>query len=118
MLPPMRRWFAILLLVLLPLQSLWAAAAPYCEHEENPESMHVGHHTHEHHASEADQDSSNGPAANHTDCHVCQGTGGALSAPLVATGLDGYFGPLPACDTTLPAPPVSLPERPNWARLA
>ncbi|MDO8942016.1 MAG: DUF2946 family protein [Desulfobacterales bacterium] len=118
MLIPMRRWLAILLLVFLPLQSLWAAAAPYCAHEETPKSMHLGHHAHEHQESQADQDSSDGPAATHTDCHVCHGAGGALPSPLVATGQLGHFELLSAWDTTLPAPPVSLPERPNWVRLA
>lgn len=118
MLAPMRRWLAILLLVFLPLQSLWAAAAPYCAHEEKPKSAHLGHHAHEHQESQVDQDSSDGPAASHTDCHVCHGGGGALPAPFVATGMDGQFGPHPALSTTLPTPPASFPERPNWARLA
>lgn len=114
----MRRWFAILLLLLLPLQSLWAAAAPYCAHEESPKSMHVGHHAHEHQGSETDQDSSNGPAASHADCHVCQGAGGAIAQPLVPSGQAGHSAILPAWGFALPTPPVSLPERPNWPRLA
>ncbi len=46
--PPMRRWLTVLLLVLLPLQFVWAAAAPYCQHEESAEARHIGHHEHEH----------------------------------------------------------------------
>jgi mono/diheme cytochrome c family protein len=118
MLIPMRRWLAILLLVFLPLQSLWAAAAPYCAHEETPKSMHLGHHAHEHQETQPEPDSSDGLGAAHTDCHVCHGAGGALPGPSLATVQVGHFGPLTAWDTALPAPPVSLPERPNWARLA
>lgn len=114
----MRRWFAILLLMFLPLQSLWAAAAPYCAHEESPKSMHVGHHAHEHQDSDADQDSSNGPAASHADCHVCHGAGSAIAGTLVASGQARNFAVLPVWGVALPTPPVSLPERPNWARLA
>ena len=114
----MRRWLAILLLVFLPLQSLWAAAAPYCEHEETTKSMHLGHHAHEHQESQVDQDSSDGPAASHTDCHVCHGAGGAVPATLEDLTQAVPQGPAPILAMSLPTPPVSLPERPNWARLA
>jgi len=42
--------FAVLLLV-LPFQMIWAAAAPYCAHETNTSaSKHFGHHEHRHQA--------------------------------------------------------------------
>lgn len=44
----MRRWLLTFLLVLLPLQFVWGAAAPYCKHEESPAVQHVGHHEHRH----------------------------------------------------------------------
>ena len=37
----------ILLMVLLPVQFAWSAAAVYCQHEKGG-SLHFGHHTHEH----------------------------------------------------------------------
>ncbi|MEJ5896370.1 hypothetical protein WIT60_05885 [Aquabacterium sp. G14] len=47
----MRRWFAIFLLVLMPLQAVWSAAVPYCQHESAPsQSRHLGHHQHHDHA--------------------------------------------------------------------
>lgn len=47
----MRRWFSILLLVLLPIQFSWAAAAAYCEHESGARADHFGHHEHDHQGS-------------------------------------------------------------------
>lgn len=45
----MRRFFLILLVLLLPLQSAWAAATAYCRHEQRPAATwHPGHHQHEH----------------------------------------------------------------------
>ena len=114
----MRRWFAILLLVLLPLQALWAAAAPYCEHEESPASMHIGHHTHEHQGPDQDLSGPDGLGASHADCHVCHGAGGAVAAPLVASAQGGGHATLPGLGMSLPTPPVFPPDRPNWARLA
>ena len=36
-------------LAFMPLQSIWAAAAGYCSHEETPGAAHFGHHVHRHH---------------------------------------------------------------------
>ncbi|MBO9687583.1 MAG: hypothetical protein J7598_13330 [Mitsuaria chitosanitabida] len=44
----MRRWLTLFLLVLMPLQFTWGAAAVYCQHEPAPETRHFGHHTHQH----------------------------------------------------------------------
>ncbi|MCG5260517.1 cobalt-zinc-cadmium resistance protein [Cupriavidus gilardii] len=47
----MRRFFLILLVMLLPLQSVWAAATAYCQHEQRPTAQwHLGHHQHQHRA--------------------------------------------------------------------
>ncbi|MGE5453202.1 MAG: hypothetical protein ACM3VZ_15330 [Acidobacteriota bacterium] len=42
----MRRWIAILMLVVLPLQLSWAVAATYCMDEEGAGAQHFGHHFH------------------------------------------------------------------------
>lgn len=111
----MRRWFAILLLVLLPLQAIWAAAAPYCELEQaQAASKHFGHHEHEHQDADVGQDESSGK-----DCHVCHGSttalvvGAAISAPRLGATHSSI-----SEATALPAPPLTRPERPNWQRLA
>jgi hypothetical protein len=44
----MRRIALILLMLLLPLQSIWAAAANACPHERMSASKHVAGHAHEH----------------------------------------------------------------------
>lgn len=104
----MRRWLALLLLVWLPLQSLWAVAAPYCQHDSQHESQHepasvsaavqhLGHHDHDHAAHgpapESALDSALDPGVDpanpanpvdtgaphdHAHCHGCQGHCAAL----------------------------------------
>ena len=60
----MRRWFAILMLALLPLQFSWAAVAAYCGHETGQHAEHLGHHEHRHaDQAKADQDSAPSTAA-------------------------------------------------------
>lgn len=44
----MLRWLTIVLLFVLPVQFAWSAAAAYCQHEQVPAKMHIGHHSHEH----------------------------------------------------------------------
>ena len=45
----MRRFVAILILCVLPLQWSYAAVAEYCQHEEVVSAQdHVGHHAHKH----------------------------------------------------------------------
>ncbi len=114
----MRRWFAVLLLMLLPLQAVWAAAAPYCAHEEDPATMHVGHHSHEHQGAQQDDNGSEAPAGSHADCHVCHGAGAAVGTQLADASHGAYRGPVPTWVKALPAPPVSRPDRPDWSRLA
>jgi len=64
-----KRLFLVLLLGLLPLQSVWAAAARYCAHEADP-AQHFGHHGHEHAgAQQASPDTQ--PAEDDADCSVC-----------------------------------------------
>lgn len=126
----MRRFVALLLLVLLPLQAVWAAAAPYCQHESDATSPHIGHHQPEHaHATAADAaDAANaadalpaqgGDAPNpHSDCHTCHG--GSVLAHEVSPVqvMSATAPPVPALAQGLPAPPTERPERPKWPALA
>ena len=118
----MRRWFAVLLLMLLPLQAVWAAAPPYSAHEEDPAAMHVGHHAHSHQDAQQDaqqeDDSSEATAGSHADCHVCHGAGAVVSTQQADASHGAYRGPLPMWVKALPAPPVFTPDRPNWSSLA
>ncbi len=66
-----------MLVVLLPFQSVWAAAAPYCAHESTPQAAaHFGHHEHQHAGAAADADAAGG---YHADCDACHL---GVSAPL------------------------------------
>ena len=120
----MRRWLAILLLVLLPLQFSWAAVADYCMHESGAAADHVGHHDHADHrhgASAGDKDKSDGSASTAADfdCGHCHGhCAGMLDVPVgLKTNALGSAPPglaeAPSSEH-LPA----QPERPQWARLA
>jgi hypothetical protein len=134
----MRRWIALFLLCWLPLQSLWAAAAPYCQHagqhagqmegqiqgqhEQPRQTTHLGHHQHEHSGlSDADVPSSDGqtPNVDHADCHACHGHCAAVPQATDLTALGKpHEGLMPTDDAKVPAAPVALPDRPNWSSLA
>lgn len=123
----MRRFVALLLLVLLPLQAIWAAAAPYCQHEAEAASRHIGHHQPEHsHAPAADAadvhgtpgDQDGDAASTHTDCHTCHG--GMVLAHEVRPlqMMPAGTQPEPTAVHGLPAPPTERPDRPSWPALA
>jgi hypothetical protein len=123
----MRRWLAILLLVVLPTQMSWAAVAAYCAHESGAAADHVGHHDHAAHAhasspldapdaSSNDVDTASGADA---DCGHCHGqiTGmlwseenPALKRPPSAPGA--------AVEFPCAAHAAAQPERPQWRPLA
>jgi hypothetical protein len=72
----MRRALFLLMLVILPLQSVWAAAASYCRHETGLAAKHYGHHDHQHRQTNAggksDQKPGTAPTLGvDTDCSVC-----------------------------------------------
>ncbi len=83
----MKKFFLLLLLLVLPLQMSWAAASAYCLHEEGKAARHLGHHSHQHQASaddEAQPDAGKDIKAKgqpHSDCHVCHGIGHAWLPP-------------------------------------
>ena len=131
----MRRLVALLLLVLLPLQAVWAAAAPYCQHEGDAASRHIGHHQPEHahtsvgNATDAIQDDAHGApgepdtpgegaASAHSDCHVCHGGSVLTHEVRLVQAMSASAPPVPALAQGLPAPPTERPERPKWSALA
>ena len=66
----MRRFLTILLLVLLPLTTAFAAAAGYCQHQkESPQAAHFGHHMH-HHDRSVDKSTDTGAQLD-PDCGFC-----------------------------------------------
>ena len=137
----MRRFLAIFLLALLPLQFSWAAVASYCEHETQG-SGHFGHHDHGH-AHHAGAISDAGPAADLTadasptpdetgsaegdkapgamdlDCGHCHGTCSAmLTWPLGMPVVPSTAPPNATLDETGGAQAPTRPERPQWLSLA
>ncbi|MBN8475738.1 hypothetical protein [Sulfuritalea sp.] len=66
----MRRFLALLLLVLLPLNAAFAAASGYCQHQkESSQAAHFGHHMHQHDRS-ADKSNDTGTQVD-PDCSFC-----------------------------------------------
>lgn len=110
----MRRFILVFMMLLLPLQWSWAAAASVCGHESG--NAHFGHHEHQHagdvQAGDA-QDLAAEPPGEHPDCHSCHGVGAACIAradkPLMAW-LSGTL--LPEYGRALPEPPVESFLRP------
>lgn len=74
---PMRRLCLLLLLFVLPFQSVWGVAVPYCAHETQPSaSKHFGHHEHQHQADDAatapaDDGGAVPGGAYDVDCAIC-----------------------------------------------
>ena len=109
---PMSRMLALLLILLLPVQSGWAAISSACADVDIVGASHFGHHDH-HDASAQDDPRSPDAADAHLDCPTCHGTGTAVPfewrpAPMAqAPRLDTEF--LPAAQ---PQPPPGWPLRP------
>lgn len=129
----MRRFVALFLLVLLPLQAIWAAAAPYCQHEGEAASHHIGHHQPEHrHATGADAPDAHGApvdagdhgdhgdeaSSTHSDCHVCHSGTVLVHEVRLVQAMPASTPPAPTLTQGLPAPPTERPERPKWPALA
>lgn len=74
----MRRYFLILVLLILPVQFSWAAAARYCQHETASAPWHPGHHEHRHQTAESKPDFEKKSVLD-TDCGVCH----IVSAPFM-----------------------------------
>lgn len=115
----MRRWLAILMLVLLPAQFSWAKLAAYCMHESGSSAWHLGHHDKAHHGHQQAAGDEATPGAPDLDCGHCHGQAVVMVSlplqPLPAVAATAYFS-LNAPNCAAPAP--QPPERPQWASLA
>lgn len=115
----MRRWVAIIMLIVLPLQLSWAVASNYCLDEQGPAAQHFGHHVHAHHDGVIKQ-AAKGKQTVDQDC----GCGGHLCGPhLLPTGMGGIpsaqahqrHPPVLVRDTYRSSDPTRI-ERPKWPR--
>lgn len=104
------------------LQSIWAVAAQYCEHEKNPQTDHIGHHTHKHATHKSDSknlidlnsaDSSD--SDNDTDCPYCH-LGSIKSMIVNLPNFEARIDPVQPIDIFYSYPEIIplKPERPNW----
>jgi hypothetical protein len=117
----MKRFLAIFLLVLLPLQFSWAAMVGHCQHETGVTAQHTGHHSHEHASAdhpETGQNADSSAAMDH-DCATCHlGCAVALVSSLNTTTVavsDDHPLHLQAMTSQ---PSTERPERPKWPVLA
>lgn len=120
----MRRWFLIVLVVLLPLQSVWAGAAAYCQHEAQASgASHFGHHEHRHARDVpgiADDDGRSAEAgAVDVDCNVCHA---ASTVPFPAwhsaPAVQWQALAQPRRFLVLATRALAPPDKPNWAAAA
>lgn len=119
-----KKWVAIVLIILLPLQTAWAAASVHCtHHEQDAAANHFGHHPDEHGG--ADAAHVHGPALGddegaqtaHTDHHHA-GTVGLLPRLLVTVSAAVATQPRRHDAGHPPTSPATRIERPNWCVLA
>ena len=114
----MRRWIAILVLVLLPLQFSWVAVAAYCGHETGKHAQHLGHHEHQH-TGQASVDNDSAPVGFDFDCGHCHGTCASLPASVRDVApLTVASHPAAPAEGTVRTLAQSPPERPQWLPLA
>ncbi len=132
----MRRYLAIVLLALLPLQYSWASVAAYCGHEAQAGSGHFGHHEHRHHDDanthaelvadasanadgSVDAEGDEVPGAMDLDCGHCHGYCSVMLT--LQAGLPGALAAAPpsaSVDESGGAHAPTRPERPQWLPLA
>jgi len=123
----MQRIVLVLLLMLLPVQWTWAAAASICTHETSLHANHFGHHEHRHDhrtgltslSDPADGAQVQSESGVHVDCATCHAAvPGLMMPPAVALGVHS---PLLAFTPYQRSVTTGVPERlirPPHLRLA
>lgn len=114
----MRRIVMLCLVLLLPVQWTWAAAAAYCTHETSSTAQHLGHHEHKHRADTSGKTSASKLVVD-DDCTLCHLSG--------LQWVDMGMAPLLAVDLAPPSIESGVvfsshipigPERPDRSRIA
>jgi hypothetical protein len=112
-----KRFFITLLLAVLPLQSVWATAAAYCEHAVGAHQPHFGHHNGHHHDASVDstRTGDNAGSGLDNDATHCHGVFAAvLMSPLAWPVLAAAQPRARHVQAKREAPALSPPERPQW----
>lgn len=104
------------------LQSIWAVAAQYCEHEKNPKADHIGHHVHKHDTQKSDSENlidlnlaDNSNSDTDADCPYCHL--GSIKSLIINTPVfDTQIDQVQLVDIYYSYPEIIplKPERPNW----
>ena len=102
----MRRFLAILILCMLPLQWSFAAMADYCRHETSAASQqHAGHHAHKHlESGHGDKKDANGGFGDR-DCPSCN------HVPVAGITFQGFDLPLVLADVPIVFSGHLIPQR-------
>jgi hypothetical protein len=123
----MRRWIAIFLIILLPLQFSWAVAADLCLDEPGSDVAHFGHHAHPEHEHPGADDGAAQSLADTLDKGKqhpegdCGCSGQLCGAHLLPAGLDALIGMPPSqwlsarVSCAYPPSDPNRIERPNWS---
>ena len=120
----MSRVLFLLVVLVLPLQSVWASAARYCQHETSTSSkQHFGHHEHQHQAAATDDTGKPGTdnkAVADFDCGICHSLSSVAAPVWLGAGPAPEPVAIPPPSTSMPIASALLraPERPKWVRLA
>lgn len=104
-----RRWLVLALLVLMPAQSVIAAAGVWCAAAKPDVAMGASHEPHDH--GKATHHDSNGgaPASDRTTCSACAPCSGCFAVPTVAPS------GVASIATGDDFPPVVIVLRPAWS---
>jgi hypothetical protein len=111
------------LLIVFVLQSTWAVAAQYCQHEESAKASHLGHHTHKHiQQSDKDGDLNDQKPTDtkktgvDTDCPYCHlGSIKSMVTDLPVINAEIESVVIIDIDYSYPEIIPIKPERPNWS---
>lgn len=113
-----KKYLLILLMLILPVQYAWSAAAVYCQHEQNS-PFHFGHHAHQHKVKSEESGSHGKVKMADTDCEYCHMFSHAFFIPFdtrpMAPIEQSYAWPNTISYTShIP----QRPPRPNWSLVA
>ncbi len=113
----MRKWLAIFLLMMIPLQFTWAATSAYCQHEKGVAIQHVGHHGHQHQklSSERSVADQAKPSGLDLDCGTCHAGCSFVVTSVLSNSVLTTSTEIEANTERLrTSPPLKVPDRPKW----
>ncbi|WP_332877392.1 cation efflux protein, CzcI family [Massilia sp. S19_KUP03_FR1] len=116
----MKRLLLILLMLILPVQYAWSAAAVYCQHEQNA-PVHFGHHAHQHDAKPGEPDGHGKVKVKgaDADCEYCHLFSHASFVPFASRpAVPAARAQVASLALTYTSHIPHRPPRPNWSLVA